>query len=639
MNDHRLLAFLTAAAVLGLCTFAYWPGLYGPWLFDDIPNLSAVQQWVAGATGWRTVVFENLAGRLGRPISMATFLIDGSIWGMETFGFKLGNLLLHLVTGIAIFFLVKPIAERGAPNGTRPALLAAAIATIWLLHPIQAGTVLYIIQRMAMLSALFIVLAMLAYMIGRTHLEAGRTRRGAIWIFIGVPLLTLLAAFSKENGLLAPLLCGVIEWAWFRPAAGMRRPPVVQAFLLFLVAAPIFTGLVLLILRPELFLAGYGNRHFNLVERLLTESRVLFDYAGKLLWPGKFSLFRDDYTISTSLVAPPITALALLGWLSLVTAAIRLRRRLPLFSGGIAIFLAAHAMESSVFPLMIYFEHRNYLPSLGIFLAVAGLVMPAWQHLKSKMDHPGIVATAGLVGLFCVLVFATHGRALVWQTKERIVLESLHNYPDSRFIRTEMAKLEMNRPIRRPHAAREYIEPLLDNERELVRMIGELTMLKIDCISNAKISQERLAYLFDIIPATLEADLVMSHRGLIEMSKHPPCSGLSAEVVADQLSTWLGQLQQPEASRNKARLRLQIAKLYQQSGRYQDAVAQARLSQESGLPPVEAGLLIASLYTELNDFSRAASALNEIKDKVDPGDKKINKRLNKIRETIQRGSI
>lgn len=634
MKHPHLYPALAAISLTVVCILAYRPGLYGAFIFDDIANLGAVQNWIAGAVGWRSVVFENLSGPLGRPISMATFLIDGAIWGMDPFGFKLGNLMLHLATGIAVFFLVKEIAKRSINTHTDPALLALVITTVWLLHPIQAGTVLYVIQRMAMLSTLFIVMTLLAYMIGRVHMEAGRARRGSIWLFITVPLLTMLAAFSKENGLLALLLCGVVEWGWFRAMPGASRPRAVRLFLIWLVAAPILVGLFLLLVQPELFLADYGNRRFNLTERLLTQSRVLFDYTGKLLWPSKLSMFRDEYTVSTGLFSPPITSFALLGWAAVVTAAIRLRSRLPLFSGGVAIYLVGHLMESSVFPLMIYFEHRNYLPSLGVWLAVSGLLLPLWQHLRPKMDTPHAVAAIGLVGLFAVLSFATHGRALVWETKELLIRQSLQHYPNSRFIRTELAALEMNRQFRNAPAAREYLYPLLESDRPLVRMIGELALFKIDCISGIGVHQSDLDRVFLIVPETLEADLVMSHRGLIEMSKNPPCSGLEPGLLATYLSTWLDQVPQPEELQLKARLRLETAKLFMQGRDFQNALSQLRLAQLSKLSPSENGLLMAALYVERGEFSKASEKLEEIAASIDPGDAGSMTRLQELREAV-----
>ena len=525
------------------CVPLYWPGLYGSFIFDDLPNLGMLQQWLAGNVGWTTVVFENLAGPLGRPLSMATFLADAAIWGMNPFGFKLVNVVLHAAIGVVIFILLGKITRRDRHLRDHAMLISAVITAIWLLHPLQVGTVLYIVQRMAMLSTLFMLLALLAYMTGREQIECGRHRRGALWLFVGVPLLTVLAALAKENGLLALALCGVLEWVYFRPAEGQRRAASVRHFVIWLVLAPVVAGLLLLLLRPELLLADYGNRPFTLLERLLTQTRVLFDYSGKLLLPigNQFSFMRDDYTISTGLFSPWTTAVSVAGWLLIVGLALRLRTVLPAFTAGIGLFLVGHAMESSVFPLMMYFEHRNYLPAVGLFLAVAGLLVTGWRALAGRMDHPQTLVKAGLVLLLATLMFATYGRALIWQTKELLVLQSLQNYPESSFVRAEMASLEMNRPIPDVAAAREHFAYLTNSERMDVRMKGELGLIQIDCFVEGEVAPESLANVFSIEPETMEADLVMSIRGLVDLSFRSRCQGLEAGMLAIIfLPGWIG---------------------------------------------------------------------------------------------------
>lgn len=629
----RLLLLLAAAACIPL----YWPGLHGPFLFDDIPNLGLVQLWLEGGAGWRTVVFDNLAGPLGRPLSMATFLTDGALWGMNPFGFKLTNLGLHLVIGLAIYLLVHRIARRDPQLGGHPRLVAAVVSAIWLLHPLHAGTVLYVVQRMAMLSALFIVLAMLAYLHGRERIERGDLRAGMIWLFGVVPVLTVLGAFSKENGVLALLLCGVVEWVYFRPAAGTRRPTGVRVFQIALVAAPIALGLVLLVAKPDLFLDGYANRPFTLVQRLLTESRVLFDYLGKLLLPvgHQFSIMRDDYTISTGLLSPPTTALALAGWIGLVVAAIRLRTVLPSFSAGIGIYLAGHAIESGVFPLMVYFEHRNYLPSIGVLLALAGLATVIARHAAPKMDHPRPVGVTAVALLLLTLAFATHGRALVWQTKELLIHQSLQNFPDSRFVRAEMAALEMNRPFPDVEAAREHFRYLADSERPLTRMNGRLGLIKIDCLVDGRVSDGALQRTFEIQPRALEADLVMSLRGLINMARDSDCEGLGPARIAELLATWLDRIAQPESLDLKARLRIETARLFAFDGQFRRALEQARHARASGLANADLALLIASMHLELGEYADAARLLGEAEPGLDRSDEVEMRRYRDYRAAVR----
>jgi len=634
---QRWLPHLIVLLAAVSCVPLYWPGLYGSFIFDDLPNLGMLQAWLSGDVSWTTVVFKNLAGPLGRPLSMTTFLADAALWGMNPFAFKLMNVLLHGGIGVVVYFLLSKITRRDRHLRVHAMLISAVITAIWLLHPLQVGTVLYVVQRMAMLSALFMLLAMLAYMTGREHIEHGRSRRGGLWLYLAVPFLTILAALSKENGLLALALCGVLEWAYFRPVAGQRRPTSVRNFVVWLVLIPVVAGIVLLLLRPELFLADYCNRPFSLVERLLTQSRVLFDYVGKLLLPigHNFSFMRDDYSISTGLLTPWTTVLSLAGWLVIVGVALSARKALPSFAAGIGLYLVGHAMESGVFPLMIYFEHRNYLPSVGLFLALTSLLVPGWQALVRRMDHPQLLARSGLVLLMATLMFATYGRSLIWQTKELLVLQSLENFPESSFVRAEMASLEMNRPIPDVAAAREHFAYLTKSERIDVRMKGELGLIQIDCFADGNVDPESLVSVFSIEPEIMEADLVMSLRGLVDLSFRKQCEGLNPGLLADHLSAWLDRRQQPDTLELKGRLRIEAAQLYDSVERNKDAMEQAELAGKSGLSETYLALLMASLNLREGNYDQAEKLLDQANLTMDRRNATHVRDYNEYRQALQ----
>jgi tetratricopeptide (TPR) repeat protein len=82
-------------------------------------------------------------------------------------------------------------------------------------------------------------------------------------------------------------------------------------------------------------------------------------------------LFHDDYSISRSLLDPPQTFGALVAISALLVGAVRVRYKLPVLSFGILWFFAGHLLESTFLPLEIYFEHRNYLPLIGLLFALA----------------------------------------------------------------------------------------------------------------------------------------------------------------------------------------------------------------------------------------------------------------------------
>ena len=90
---------------------------------------------------------------------------------------------------------------------------------------------------------------------------------------------------------------------------------------------------------------------------------------------SRFGLYHDDFVISRGLFQPIGTLLAIGGLAASVAVSWLLRIKAPIISFGIAWFLLGHSLESTIFPLELMHEHRNYLPSLGIVILIAPVLM------------------------------------------------------------------------------------------------------------------------------------------------------------------------------------------------------------------------------------------------------------------------
>ncbi|SFV01893.1 hypothetical protein SAMN05216350_11384 [Polaromonas sp. YR568] len=277
---------------------------------------------------------------------------------------------------------------------------------------------------MASLSAFFLLAALLLHVRGR---ERG-DRTGAAYLVLAWGLLWPLSFFSKETGLLFPAFALAWELIMRRAACG-KLDRFARGF--FVVAGISLTAGVVYALLPRMqwLWAGYDLRPFTLVERLLTEGRVLWFYLGLMVAPrlDAFGLYHDDIAVSTGILSPWTTLPALLGLAGLVWLVWRLRRSVPVVAFGIGWFLIGHALESTVLPLELAHEHRNYLPLFGVLL-------PAGWALVFALDGPRrsvgiILASAALLvsGLITALRANTFGDEL-----QRTQIEALHHPASAR---------------------------------------------------------------------------------------------------------------------------------------------------------------------------------------------------------------
>ncbi len=475
-NDLAVFAFL--ALVWTGAFLAYRLGLPGDFMFDDYPNLKELSAHggVKDLPRLKLYLDEAFAGPTGRPVSMLTFLIDARQWPADPERLKYKNILLHLLNGLLLFVVFKLGLEQARLGLSRERILwtGALGAAFWLLHPLHVSTVLYVIQRMAELSAFFVLLGLAGYLWGRRRLEVA-PRKAYAWMTGSLVLATALATLSKENGALLPLLVLVLEGTLLS-RSGIRPDWRWRAVLLWTPSVAVFGYLVWTALQGSAATAAL--RGFTPWERLLTETRILMDYLAQLVLPRPFTLgmFRDDIAPSHSLLEPVTTLASTVAILVLVPGAWLTRRRWPLLSTAILFFFAAHLLESTVVPLELYFEHRNYLPSLFLFLPLAALLV-RWhgRHPQGARWTAG-AATLALAGLLAV-------RADAWSDRTQLYLDWAHRNPGS--ARAQLGAAEILQQQVNPAAAVELLRAAA--ERHPSNLAVQLQLIRLSLRSGAPI--------------------------------------------------------------------------------------------------------------------------------------------------------
>jgi hypothetical protein len=622
MHRQWLLFILVLLATCAV----YWAGLTGPLLFDDNQNLEPLNQWLQGRLGWVSVVFgANHAGGLGRPLALASFMLNIKLLGPGIWGLKFGNLLLHLANGVVVYALFQGLLRARALARTTSldmGWLPLLGASIWLLHPLLVSTVLYVVQRMAMLSAFFVLLALVAYLNGRMALAAGDRRRAGWLLALAVPICTVLATLSKENGILAPALCAVIELCVFLPAPGTRRPAASRAFLVCALLVPALIAIVLTALHSPIIMEGYANRSFTLTERLLTQSRVLWDYIGSVMLPygPRLGLYHDDYVVSHGLLDPPATVIALSAWALAIAVAWRVRRRIPGLALGLGIFLVGQSIESSVFPLVNYFEHRNYLPAIGIIWSVMSIGAWAAPHLVARMHNASRVGILAAVSLVLILAMATAARSGVWQSHQAIMVQALKYHPDSRWLRIELAAEAMQKTPPDDRAARTHLDHLLEAPDRSTRRLAAAGRLIVSCAVGGKADPSLVHTAFDGSPEPIEADLLLAFEHLSDGVKTQPCAGLSAGQMAGDLAAMLDRSSLPGSDQGIWRLRLKAAYLYLAAGNIEEALKQATLSYGGGTADPQVAVFTADLMLRRGDMDGAGRMLDAASRQAAPDD-------------------
>ncbi len=405
------------------------------WQLDDKPNIlknhliqidKLSTEQLIGATQAKPG-----SGGFYRPAACVSFALNWYFGKNNVLGYHIVNFLIHLCTAwflfltIELLFLTPKLSGRYSPEQIKFIALTASL--LWALNPIQTQAVTYIVQRMASMAAMFSIVAIYCYLKARL---SNRKKEQAIYL-IQAATSYILALLSKENVVAIIIALPVFELLFFQLSLSRK---ILFKLIGGVVAAAVITGLGGLALRPELFdfiSNYYSNRPFTLIERVLTEQRIVVHYLSQLLFPAPSRLsIEHDIILSTSILTPWTTLVAIIVNGSLTLIAIKVYQKHPFISLAILFFYINHLVESTILPLELIFEHRNYLPSFFIFVPMAILLQYAMIKLqKNRLAVNSFIMLVAL--LFITEGYATYVRNEVWRTEETLWLDAAKKAPNS----------------------------------------------------------------------------------------------------------------------------------------------------------------------------------------------------------------
>ncbi len=594
-------------ALMGIVWLAYRPGLGGGLVFDDLINLEPLADFDNGLLTWRELVSGNVSGPLGRPLAMLTFAFNVAASGTDVWSYKFTNLAVHLLCGCLVFWLSGRLFRNVQELAAHRWSWALWVAGLWLCSPLFVSTVLYVIQRMAQLSALFTFAGLLLYAVGRQNID-GRFAGGAVLILSAFVICWPAATFSKETGALFPLLAWITEIFIFRFQGPPRVRRLLRALYFVTLAVPAAVVLIVVLLKPDLVLAGYQFRDFTLSERLYTEARILFDYLRQLLLPrgGAMGLYHDDFPRSTGLFSPPLTMAALLSWCALLLAGWWSRNtRARMLGFAVFFFLGAQLLESTAYPLELYFEHRNYLAGYGIYAGLAA----AMAVILERMNKARGILTPCLITMPLLFALATSQRVLAWQSPAQDLLITEAHHAQSPRVSMDLALWFAG------------IGDFADAEERLERADElrpedsgvALVRLLVRCSEGRPVTSGDYARLQAVRDISQDITTTAALQWLVKKLRANQCHEVDTEYLADTITRWWLHTRRPANDNTQWNLHIAMADLYRQARRYDAALAHLYAALEIQPQLLHPELVAADIWIERRNLERAQAVVNDLK--------------------------
>ena len=438
-------AWLLFAGLAVLTISVYWPELRGAYIFDDgiyFVDNTDVHVTTLHLGDWIKAALSQTGTNQFRALSMWSFAANYYFTGIDPFWPKLTNLAIHLLNGLLLFLALQQLFQlrdaihpKNEMSANSSIILAATIAGVWLVLPINFTGVAYVAQRMEALANLFVFLGLFLY--ARTRRKQYENSGGSTASLIAGLIITTLLGFSaKESAVLLPLYAACIELALtgFRNSNGKYDRGILTLYVAILLL-PFIGGLI--------WLAGWiqhtavSVRTFSIGQRLLTEPRVIVDYIKWILAPNlnELTFYHDDLVASQGLLSPPTTLFSIIALAALLSTALWQRSRRPLFCLGILWFFAGHLLTGTIIPLELVFEHRNYFPSMGLLLAFGSLLSA--EPVSTRLYRLSSLFAGAFIAL---CAFTTLLRAEEWSHPLRLAYSEALKRPDSPRAQYELAR-------------------------------------------------------------------------------------------------------------------------------------------------------------------------------------------------------
>ncbi|HTQ38759.1 MAG TPA: tetratricopeptide repeat protein [Pirellulales bacterium] len=359
------LALVGVLLIAGLVLLIYWPVVHGGFIMDD--DLLLTDNALVKAPDGLYRMWLTREPVDYWPLTNSSFWAEWRLWGMNSTGYHVTNLLLHIINSLLVWLLLKRLAIRGA-------FLAALLFAV---HPVNIESVAWIAERKNVLSMLFFLLSILSY------LKAERLVNRWYWFSL---MAFALAMLSKGSVAILPLLLLVIAW-WQRGRVTAGDVRLVAPFFLVAIA---LTGV-------NIWFQTHGAetaiRNVTFDQRLAGAGAVVWFYLYKALWPMNLAFIYPQWDIQTS---------NLLWWL-------------PLASVVAVTIVLLRACLSQQEKLSRKGWSGHLLFGWGVFivalLPMLGFVDVGFMRYSLVADHYEYIALIPVVGLVAAAVDYCYGRA------------------------------------------------------------------------------------------------------------------------------------------------------------------------------------------------------------------------------------
>jgi tetratricopeptide (TPR) repeat protein len=394
-------------------TIAVWPALRNGFVDWDDPGYVTDNRLITDPSlSGLGAMFHTFVGGNYHPLTIASYSLYYRFWKLDPEGYHITNLVLHVLTTLAVFWFVRLLTGRNE--------LSAITSIFFGAHPLHVESVAWVSGRKDVLYALFYVLSCITYVFWL------RARTGRPLRYAGSLALFLLSLLSKGMAVTLPVALLAIDF-YMKRRVGLKK--------LLLEKAPFILISVAFACISVVAQAKEGAIHalpsYAFYERVLFACYGIVAYIVRAFVPVHLSAFYP-YPLKTGGALPPLYYLAPLGTLAIASAVYVLARKDRTAAFGGIFFLANVALVLQLFPVgsAVIADRYTYLSYVGVGLMIASLYRWLARGVLARAAAARTALIAVLLASTLMAVLAARARCEVWKDNISLWTDVLARYPD-----------------------------------------------------------------------------------------------------------------------------------------------------------------------------------------------------------------
>ncbi len=371
--------------------------------FDDPIYVSENDHVLAGLScqgvAW---AFTHIHSHNWHPLTTMSHMLDCQLFGLKPGAHHFVNVLLHSATAVLLFFLLEQLTR--SPSRTGTIWSSAFVAAVFAIHPLHVESVAWISERKDVLSGLFFVLTLLAYLY--------YTRKPTIGRYLTVSILFACGLMAKPMLVTVPIILLLLDyWPLKRLSGPSARRVLVEKIPLVILSIASAVGT--LVAQNE----GIGLVRLEVLPlswRITNALVACLVYIWQMIWPANLAVaYHHPGKLPVWQVAG---AAALLIAITLGVFALRKRNPYLVVGWGWYLIMLLPVIGLVQVGGQAHADRYTYLPQIGLYIAATwGIV-----DLARSWRYRGPVLGTAAAIIISALALRAAGQTWYWHDSERL---------------------------------------------------------------------------------------------------------------------------------------------------------------------------------------------------------------------------